>query len=81
MRQVNQDELTWMMIYALQRLPASVQAMIADRRPDQRRRGQHFAAQRLAAALARLEILSDQPEPPPFRFADLDGGSGVPTVD
>ena len=55
--------------------------MLTDQRPHQRRQGQHLAAQRLADQLSRLEMLSSAPEPPPIRFADIEGGSGVPSVD
>ena len=81
MRQVNREELIWMVMYALQRLPASTKAMMTDRRHEQEVKGRFFAAQRIAEHLGRLEILSDAPEPPPFRMADVEGGTGVPAVD
>ncbi len=81
MRQVNQDELTWLLVFGLEQLPASVRAMMHDRRPDTARKGAHLAAQQLAARLGRLEILSSAPPPPPFRFADIEGGSGVPMIE
>ena len=81
MRQVNKDELVWLLSYGLQRLPASTMAMLIDGRSERRRVGQHIAAEHLAGHLDRLEILSVNPEPPPFRFADVDGGSGVPATD
>ena len=31
--------------------------------------------------LSKLEILSDSPPPPPIRYADLEGVSGVPQQD
>lgn len=81
MRQVNHDELTWLLMYGLMQLPASTMAMMTDRRSDQRRRGRHFAAQHLAAQLNWLKILSEAPDPPPFRKAEIEGGSGVPAID
>ena len=81
MRQVDDDELTWLLMYGLQRMPRSLAAMIADRRPAEQRKGHFFAAQHLARQLGRLEIMSDAPPPPPFRFAAIEGGSGVPTMD
>ena len=81
MRQVDSDELVWLIEYALGRLPASIRAMMADSRVEQQRKGLFFAAQKVAGHLGRLEILSSAPPPPPFRNGGLDGGSRVPPMD
>ncbi len=80
-RQVDRDELIWLLTYGLGQLPRSVVALMNDSRSEQNRKGRFFAAQALAGQLGRLEIMSDAPPPPPMRFADIEGGSGVPVID
>lgn len=81
MRQVNRDEVLWLMEYGLQTLPRSVIKMLADPRAETQRQGRQIAARGLAKMLDRLELLSSAPEPPPFRTEESGVRSGVPPVE
>lgn len=78
MRQVNHDELVNRIQAAIRSWPTSVLKGLADHRPDERLRARVQGAAFIAESLKRLEILADSPEPPPIRYAAIDGGSGVP---
>jgi hypothetical protein len=81
MRQVNHDEFVDRIQAAIGRWPRYVLKGLGDHRPTERLRAQLQGAEIIAAALNRLEILTDSPLGPPIRYADLDGGSGVPAQD
>ena len=78
MRQVNHDELVNLIQASIRAWPRSVLKGLADHRPDERLRARVQGAAVIAERMKRLEILADSPEPPPFRYAAVDGGSGVP---
>jgi hypothetical protein len=80
-RQVNHDELINRIQAAIRSWPTSLLKGLADHRPDERLRARVQGAAVIAESLKRLEILADSPEPPPFRYAAIDGGSGVPAED
>lgn len=61
MRQVDRDELIWMIFLALRRVPASAWRDAVDTRPEVQRRGRVAIATIVADALARLEVLSSAP--------------------
>lgn len=81
MRQVDQEELVDRVQAAIGRWPKSIIKGMADHRHAEQLRARVQGAELIAAALGRLEILSSGPPPPPVRYADLDGGSGVPMRD
>lgn len=81
MRQVNHDELVNRIQAAIRTWPKSVLKGLADHRPDERLRARVQGAAVIAESMKRLEILADSPEPPPFRYGAIDGGSGVPAQD
>ncbi len=80
-RQVNHDELVNRIQAAIRTWPKSVLKGLADHRHDEQLRARVQGAAVIAESLKRLEILADSPEPPPFRYAAIDGGSGVPAQD
>ncbi|THG39535.1 hypothetical protein [Sphingomonas olei] len=51
---------------------------MTDHRHDEQLRARVLGAAVIGESLKRLEILADSPEPPTFRYAAIDGGSGVP---
>lgn len=81
MRQVDRDELVNRIQAAIRGWPSSVLRGLADHRPSEQLRARLLGATIISDKLSRLEILTDSPAPPPFRYADLEGGSGVPAQD
>lgn len=81
MRQVNRDELINRIQSAIRSWPKSVLKGLADHRPTEQLRARLLGATMISDKLNRLEILSDSPPPPPIRYADLEGVSGVPQQD
>ena len=81
MRQVNEDELIYRIQAAIRSWPRSLIKALSDHRPAEQLRARVQGATIISDKLSRLEILSDSPPGPPVRYADLDGGSGVPPQD
>lgn len=81
MRQVDRDELIDRIQAAIRSWPKSIHKGLVDWRSTEQLRARVQGATIIADALKRLEILADSPPPPPTRYADLEGGSGVPSQD
>lgn len=65
---------------AIDALPLSVLQGFGSNMSSVQRRARYEAAQLLFVVLDGFEALSGSPAPPPMRFADYEGGSGVPAV-
>lgn len=81
MRQVNREELVYVLQSALRKLTPAQIAMMRDHRPAQKLQARVSAAETIATVLDRFEILSSAPKPPSFRYADLGDPSGAPPVE
>lgn len=81
MRQVNHDELVYRIQAAIRSWPRSLLKGLTDHRPAEQLRARVQGATIISDRLAKMEILTDSPPGPPVRYADLDGGSGVPAQD
>jgi hypothetical protein len=81
MRQVDRDELINRIQAAIRGWPKSILRGLADHRPTEQLRARLLGATMISDKLSKLEILSDSPPPPPIRYADLEGVSGVPAQD
>ena len=81
MRQVNRDELIHLIYDGMRGVSITVRKMLLS--PDQRTRdqGRMMLANVLASKFDRLEILSQAPEPPAFRWANFGGGTGAPMIE
>lgn len=77
MRQVNQDELVHLLVNGLREVSPSLLKQLADGRQKVAGDARYLAAGVIAAKLQRLEILSNAPEPPPFRR----GGGRAPMIE
>ncbi|MCH4894021.1 hypothetical protein GO308_12935 [Sphingomonas sp. SFZ2018-12] len=73
MRQVRLDELEFNLFLAMQSLGQAIKNDLAGRHREKRRRAERIAAAVIAEKLKRFEIMTDTPEPPPFRGWDQDG--------
>lgn len=80
MRQVGADELVQIIQSALRRLTRRQVTAMAHHDPTERLRARVAAGRVVAGEMARLEVLSDTPEGPPIRYADLGDPSGAPPV-
>ncbi len=80
MRQVDRDELIHLLFAGMRGWTPSLRKMLNSNVQADRDRARYVAAGILADKLGRLEILSEAPPPPPFRFANFEGGSGVPPL-
>lgn len=90
MRQVNRDELAYMIAQALRQAKPSVLNMLVDRRPDQQRKGRAMVALAIVDELRHLEVLSDRELPalmgerafsvPLARMLGEDIPSGIPAA-
>lgn len=77
MRQVNADELAYTIQGALRGVSASLMKEAQHHDADTRIRARMRIAGQVVAVLSRYEVLSDTPEPPPFRLAAVSGVSGI----
>lgn len=80
MRQVNRDELIHLLYAGMRGWTPTLRKQLASNITAERDKARYIAAGILADQMHRLEILSEAPPPPPFRFANFEGGSGVPAV-
>ncbi len=68
MRQVNREELEWLLFDGMRGLSATTRNMLVSRDAEQQRKGRKLVAAILADKLGRLEILSAAPEPPGWDY-------------
>lgn len=86
MRQVDEAELIVRLMFQLGRMSASMRNDLSSRTPDVRKSAERRLAQHLVQkGLARLEILSDTPDPAGTdlysRAAYAQGGTGAPAIE
>ncbi|MFA6125094.1 hypothetical protein [Sphingomonas sp.] len=81
MRQVDRDELIHLLFDGMRTWTPTLRKMFVSSIEAERSKGRYIAAGLLADRLKDLDILSQAPPPPPFRFANFEGGSGVPMVE
>lgn len=81
MRQVGHDKLINRIQSAIRSWPRSLLKGLTDHRPAERLRARVQGATIIGDRLSKMEIKTDSPPGPPVRYADFDGGSGVPAQD
>lgn len=80
MRQVDRDELIHLLFSGMRGWTLTLRKQLSSNITADRDKARYIAAGILADKLQRLDILSQAPPPPPFSFANFEGGSGVPPI-
>lgn len=73
---VSQKELESLLAECIKQWPKDRRQLFGSKVAKDRDWGRYYAAHILADQLADFTILRDSPEPPFFRFANFEGGSG-----
>jgi hypothetical protein len=73
---VPQKELEGLLVECVKQWPRDRRQLFVSKGPKDRDWARYYAAHLLAGQLADFTILRDSPEPPFFRFANFEGGSG-----
>jgi len=73
---VSQKELEGILAECVKQWPKERRQLFVSKVAQDRDWGRYYAAHMLADQLADFTILRDSPEPPFFRFANFEGGSG-----
>jgi hypothetical protein len=81
MRQVNHDELRNILQAGLRRVPVSQIKALQHHEPAHRLRTRLQIAEVLMKDLGRLEILTNAPPPPPFRYPDIGDAPDAPMTE
>lgn len=80
MRQVDRDELIHLLFSGMRGWTPTLRKQLSSNITAERDKARYIAAGILADKLHRLDILSQAPPPPPFSFANFEGGSGVAAI-
>ena len=80
-RQVDRNELIYRIQAAIRKWPKAILKGLADHRHTEQLRARVNGAAIIADDMRKHESLADTPPGPPVRYADFDGGSGVPAQD